>query len=83
VLAAQAPFDLGHEVIRQRQVIEGLLEGFGGMLRLATVTREALVRFEAALSGFRAFFGVLLRGRHAALLRCVCVFGGGSLPKRP
>ena len=50
-MAVQAPFDLGHEVFRQPQVIEGLLEGLGGVLRLA-----ALSRFEtAALSSFGLF----------------------------
>ena len=33
LLAAQAPFDLGHKVFRQPQIIEGLLGGFGGVLR--------------------------------------------------
>jgi hypothetical protein len=77
VLAAQTPFDLGHEVFRQPQVIEGLLEGFGGMLRLAAITCEALLRFEAAaLCGFGPLFGVSLRERHGALLRFVWVFRG-------
>ena len=75
-MAAQAAFDLGHEVFRQPQVIEGLLEGLGGVLRLAAVALQALLRFEAAaLSGFGLFFGVSLRGRHSALLcsvRCFC-----------
>jgi hypothetical protein len=59
VLAAQTSFDLGHEVFRKPQVIESLLEGFGGVLRLAAVACEALLRFEAlTLSSFRVFFGV-------------------------
>jgi hypothetical protein len=45
VLAAQAPFDFGHKVFRQPQVIEGLLKGLGGLLCLATVSRETLLRF--------------------------------------
>jgi hypothetical protein len=36
-LIVQAPFDLGHEVFRRPQVIEDLLEGFGGVLRLTVV----------------------------------------------
>jgi hypothetical protein len=57
VLAAQAPIDLGHEVFRQPQVIKGLLEGLGGVLRLAAVTFKALPRCEAAaVSGFGMFF---------------------------
>jgi len=35
LLAVQAPFDLSHEVFRQPHVTEGLLEGLGGVLRLA------------------------------------------------
>jgi len=82
-LAAQAPCDLGHEVCRQPQGIEGLLEGFGGVLRLTAVSREALVSLEAAaLAGFGLFFGVSLCGGHGALLRCVWVLCGSSLSKR-
>ncbi|MFL5513103.1 MAG: hypothetical protein ACJ8CN_11820, partial [Gemmatimonadales bacterium] len=56
VLAVQAPFDLGHEVFRQPQVIESLLEGLGGVLRLAAVSLEALVRCAiTAPSGFGVF----------------------------
>ena len=76
-MAAQAPFDLGHEVFRKPQGIEGLLEGLDGVLRLAAVAREALLRCEAAaLSGFGPLFGVLLRERHGALLRFVWVLCG-------
>jgi hypothetical protein len=83
VLAAQAPFDLGHEVFRQPQVIEGLLEGLGGVLRLAAISLEALPRCEtAALSGFGLFFGVSVCGRHTALFRFVWVCGGCSMGKR-
>ena len=58
-LASQAPCDLGHEVFRQLQVIEGLLEGLGGLLCLAAITFEVLPRFEtAALSGFGMLFSV-------------------------
>ena len=83
LLASQAPFDLGHEVFGEPQVIEGLLEGLGGVLRLAAVTRKALLRFEAAtLPGFRVFFDVSCGGGHGALLASVWVCGDGSLPKR-
>ena len=69
LLAPQTPFDLGHEVFRQPQVIEGLLEGLGGVLRLAAITCEALLRFAvAALSGFGVFFGVSLAWGHGVLL---------------
>ena len=58
MLAAQARFDLGHEVFRQPQVIEGLLEGLGSVLRLAAVPRETLLRFQATtLPGFGVMFG--------------------------
>jgi hypothetical protein len=40
VLAAQAPFDLRHEVFRQPQRIEGLLESLSSVLGLAAITRE-------------------------------------------
>jgi hypothetical protein len=44
-LAAQAPFDLGHEVFRKPQIIEGLLEGCRDVLCPAEVSCKALVRF--------------------------------------
>ena len=67
----------------KNELIEGLLEGFGGVLRLTAVSREALVSLEAAaLAGFGLFFGVSLCGGHGALLRCVWVLCGSSLSKR-
>jgi hypothetical protein len=82
-LAPQASFKLGHEVFRKAQVIEGLLEGLGGVLRLAAISLEALPRCEtAALSGFGLFFGVSVCGRHTALFRFVWVCGGCSMGKR-
>jgi hypothetical protein len=49
-----------------------LLEGFGGVLRLAAVTRKALLRCEAAAcAGFGVFGGVSCAGGHGAFLRCV------------
>src|SRR5215471_19020438 len=68
-LAAQTAFDFSHEVFRQPQVIEGLLEGLSGPLRLAAIACKALVRGAAAtLSGFRVFFDGSCGGRHGALL---------------
>jgi hypothetical protein len=68
-LAPQASFNLGYEVFRKPQVIKGLLEGLGGVLRLAAVAREALLRGAIpALSRFGLFFGVSFRWGHAALL---------------
>ena len=81
-MAPQAPFDLGHEVFRQPQVIEGLLEGLGGVLRLAAVTCEALLRCAAAtLSGFGVFLAYRVVGTWCAPVFRVGL-GGGSLPKR-
>jgi hypothetical protein len=69
VLAVQAPCDLGHEVFRHPQGSEGLLEDLSGVLRLAPITLEALVRCKAAaLSGFGVFFAVSFRWRHTVLL---------------
>src|SRR5215471_1354486 len=62
--------------------MEGLLQGHGGVLRLAALTLKSLLRFETAtLSGFGAFFDVSLYGQHGALLTSVEVCGGGSLLK--
>ena len=71
-------FDLGHEVVRQPQVIEGLSEGLGGVLRLAAVARETLVGFEVAtLSSFGVFFGVSVAWGHGALLDSVWICEDG------
>ena len=83
VLAVQAPFDLGHEVFRQPQVIEGLLEDLGSVLRLAAVSREALVRCAiTAPSGFGVFFRRSFAWGHGALLCSVRVYAECSRPKR-
>ena len=82
LLAPQAPFDLGHQVFGEAQVIEGLLEGLGGVLRLAAITCEALLRCAAAaLSGFGLFFGVSCGWETWCAPCSVWVFGC-SLPKR-
>jgi hypothetical protein len=74
-LAVQAPFDLGHEVCRQPQIIEGLLEGRGGVLRLAAVVREALLRCAiTAASGFGVVFGISCVWGHDVLLCFVRVY---------
>jgi hypothetical protein len=76
-LAAQAPFDLGHEVFRKPQLIEGLLEGHGGVLRLAAVTCEALLRCAiTASSGFGVLFGISFVWGHDVLLCFVRVYAG-------
>src|SRR5882672_7709096 len=80
VLTSQTPFDLGHEVFRKPQGIEGLLEGLSGVLRLAAITCEALLRLKTAtLSGFGLLCGVSFSGGHGALLDSVGVCGGCSL----
>ena len=82
-MAVQAPFDLGHEVFRQPQVIEGLLEDLGSVLRLAAVSREALVRCAiTAPSGFGVFFRRSFAWGHGALLCSVRVYAECSRPKR-
>jgi hypothetical protein len=81
VLAAQAPFDLGHEVFRQPQVIEGLLKGFSGLLRLAAVVREAfLCGAITAASGFGMLFGGSFVWGHDVLLCFVRVYTGRRMP---
>src|SRR5215831_7875817 len=64
-LAVPAPGDLGHEVFRQPQVIEGLLEGFGGVLRRAAISCAALLSCAAAtLSGFDGFWCIAFGWGH-------------------
>jgi hypothetical protein len=76
LLAAQAPFDLSHEVFRKSQIIEGSLKGFGGVLRLAAITCEALLRCAiTASSGFGVLCGISFVWGHGALLASVEVFG--------
>jgi hypothetical protein len=74
-------FNLGHEVVRQPQVVEGLLEGLSGPLRLAAVAREALLRCAiTAAFGFGVVFGVSCVGGHGVLLYFVRVDAGGRMP---
>ena len=64
--------------------MEGLLQDLDGVLRLATITCEALLRCAAAtLSGFGVFFDVSCGERHGVLLCFGGGFGGRSLPKCP
>ena len=63
--------------------MESLLQDLGGVLCLAAITCEALLRVQAtALSGFGLFFGVSCRWGHDALLDAVWVYGGGRLSRR-
>jgi hypothetical protein len=60
--------------------MESLLHDLGGVLCLAAITCEALLRVQAtALSGFGLLFGVSFRWGHDGLLDAVWVCGGGSL----
>ena len=78
-MAAQAPFDLGHEVFRKPQVIEGLLEGLSSPLRLAPITLQTLLRCAAAtLSGFGVFFCGSFAGGHGALLQTILLVRHGE-----
>jgi hypothetical protein len=83
-LAAQAPCDLGHEVVRKPQVIERLLEGLGSVLRLAAVTCEALLCLQVApVSGFGMFFGASFGWGHGVLQCAVWGFLCHALPGLP
>jgi hypothetical protein len=57
----------------QTQVIEGLLQDLGGLLRLSVVALEAFSGgTAAALSGFRLFFGLLCALGHGVFLDMLC-----------
>jgi hypothetical protein len=82
LLTLQTPFDLGHQVVGEAQVIESLFHDLGGVLRLAAIMCEALLCLAAAtLSGFHMLFGVSCGGGHGALLDAVWVLGDCRLPK--
>jgi hypothetical protein len=75
VLAAQAAFNLGHEIVRQPQVIEGLLEGLSGPLRLAAIACKALLRCAiTAASGSGVVLGISFVWGHDVLLCFVRVY---------
>ena len=82
--AAQAPCDLGHQVFRKTQVMEGLLQGLRGLLRLTAVTLQALLRLQATtLAGFGVPFDGSCGKGHGVLLCSVWVFAECGMPKRP
>ena len=63
--------------------MERLLQGLGGVLRLAAVTLQALLCFAVTtLAGFGVFLSRIVACGHGALLRCMWVLCGCSLPKR-
>jgi hypothetical protein len=77
LLASQAAFNLNHQLSWKAQVMEGLLQGLSGLLRLAAVTLKALLCFEAAaLFGFGLLFGVSCAWGHGALLCSIKVYAG-------
>src|SRR5262249_21480866 len=77
LLAAQTPFDLGYQVVGEAQVMEGVLQDLRGVLGLAAITCEALLRCAVAtLSDFRVFFCVSLSWRHKILLCIVWITCG-------
>jgi hypothetical protein len=68
---------LGHQIFGEAQVMERPLHDRGGVLRLAAIACEALLRREAVtLSGLRVFFGVLCVRDHGILLCSVGGFAG-------
>jgi hypothetical protein len=82
-LTLQTPFDLGHQVCGEASVIERLFQDRGGVLRLAAVACEALLRCAVAtLSGFNVVFGMSCGWGHGVLLASMCICGGRSLSKR-
>ena len=81
MLTPYAPFNLGYKVFRQPQVIEGLLEGLGGVLRLTAVACKALVRCAiTAATGFRVVFGDSCAWGHGVLLCSVGSLWGEICP---
>jgi hypothetical protein len=69
LLAPQTPFDLGEQVFGEPQVLQSLVKGLSGLLRLATVALEALSGSIApALYRFRLSFMILSRTAHRVLL---------------
>ena len=73
LLSAQAPFDLNDEVLRQAEVVEGLVDGIDIALGLALLLLMTLFRMQAsAFDGFRVLFDVSLGSGHGAFLHLVC-----------
>jgi len=69
VLAPQASFDLGDQVVAEAQVLERLLQGLGGLLCLAAVALEAFSgSVTPALYRFRLSFMILSGTAHGVLL---------------
>jgi hypothetical protein len=72
VLAAQAPFQLGHDGLRQSQVLQGTVQGLGSPLCVVPIALQTFLGLSAvALSGFGLLFGVSFPGGHGVLLPTV------------
>jgi hypothetical protein len=68
VLVVQAACDLGHDGLRQGQVLQGVVQGLGGPWRLASITLKTCMGLQAtALSGFGWLCGVSFEGGHSML----------------
>src|SRR5262249_45976062 len=84
LLGAQSPFDFDDEVIRQTHIVEGLRQGFDIALGLTLLLLMAFFRLQATTcESFGVFVAVSCGRGHEALLVRVCVYGGGSLARRP
>jgi hypothetical protein len=71
-VVVHAALNLGDQGIGEAQVMESLFQDRSGVLSLAAITCEALLRCAAAtLSGFRVFFGLSCARGHGALLDSV------------
>jgi hypothetical protein len=69
-LAAQAACNFSHQVFGEAQVLERLLQDLGGILRLAAITLQTLLRSESTtLSGFGVAFLIGFGINHDVLLR--------------
>ena len=82
--------DLGHQIVREAQVRESLLQDLGGVLRLAAITCEALLRMQVtALSGFGVAFligcglPVMVCFSESCLCRVACLAGAWDRRQAP
>jgi len=68
-LAPQTPFDLGDQVFGEPQVLQSLLKGLSGLVRLVAVALEALSgSMTPALYRFHLSFMILSGMIHGVLL---------------
>jgi hypothetical protein len=68
-LAPQTPFELGDQVFGESQVLQSLLKGLSGLVRLVAVALEALSgSMTPALYRFRLSFMILSGTAHGVLL---------------